>query len=758
MGRHHTDVSRAVPLNQNKKYRPRLELLEGRALLTTFTVTTTSDGGAGSLRDAIGAANASPGADIIDFKIGSGPQSIAPISPLPQVTDALTIDGTTQPGYAGSPIIELNGASAGQNANGLVISAPNCTVRGLVINRFPGDGITLSNTGQDVIQGNYIGTDPTGTVALGNGQNGVSLTNGRGNTIGGTTAEARNIIVNNGLTGIAIFGGSNGNFVKGNSIGIDAAGNLAGNNSYGVLISGARSNVIGGTTPAEGNVISGNSADGVVISSGDGNLIQGNAIGTDATHTASLGNIGNGVTIYTSGNTIGGASPSAGNTIAFNRGSGVLAVGRGNAILSDLIYSNTGQQITLFTFQPAPDLAQAYQSGTNTIVEGTLSGSPSTTYPLQFFSSAVSGPNGSGQGQVLLDTIPVTTDRNGTADFTLPLPAVKLGQFISATSTDPDNTTSQFSNAVPVATGPAVDLVITKSGSPNPVGAGTNLTYTLVVANNGPGSATGVRVIDTLPPNVTFSSGTSSTGGAVTAANGTVTADLGTLDPGQQATITLVVTPTRAGTITNTAAVTANETDTNPSDNKASLDTMVLANTVPPQVVDQSLILSRSRRSISDIVLTFSEPLDPVSAQDLLNYNLRAAGRDQTFNTRDDVIIPLASATYSAADKTVRLTPRTPLALGKLYELKVNGPGAPGLTDLAGNLLTGSVVAGNIPGLPNGVYVTFVGRGTHLRPDANPFLLGLPQFNLPFSNAIRHSGVRLPLQINTALTRSLRRG
>src|SRR5438270_368197 len=117
--------------------RLRLEPLEDRCLPSTFTVLNTADSGAGSLRQAILDANAAAGADVINFNVGGGVQTISPTSLLPQITGSVTIDGTTQPGFAGSPLIELNGAGAGAFA-GLWITAGNCTVRGLVINRFNG--------------------------------------------------------------------------------------------------------------------------------------------------------------------------------------------------------------------------------------------------------------------------------------------------------------------------------------------------------------------------------------------------------------------------------------------------------------------------------------------------------------------------------------------------------------------------------------------------------------------------------------------
>src|SRR5262249_61881831 len=104
--------------------------------------------GPGSLRQAILDANATPGSNEIDFdRGGRGPQTLRPTSPLPVVTHTLTIDGTTQAGFAGSPLIEINGTDAGVGSNGLVISARNSILQGLVINAFRGDGADLVAAG-----------------------------------------------------------------------------------------------------------------------------------------------------------------------------------------------------------------------------------------------------------------------------------------------------------------------------------------------------------------------------------------------------------------------------------------------------------------------------------------------------------------------------------------------------------------------------------------------------------------------------------
>src|SRR5690242_16782527 len=154
-----------------------------------FVVTNVADSGAGSLRQAILNANAVPGRDVIQFGIpGSGAHTITPLSPLPTITDAIWIDGTTQPGFNGLPIIELNGAQAGAGANGLWITAGNSEIAGLVINRFSNDGILMQFNGTNIITGNFIGTDLTGTIARAN-TFGIVIDGSRANTIGSPDAS-----------------------------------------------------------------------------------------------------------------------------------------------------------------------------------------------------------------------------------------------------------------------------------------------------------------------------------------------------------------------------------------------------------------------------------------------------------------------------------------------------------------------------------------------------------------------------------------
>jgi CSLREA domain-containing protein len=313
----------------------------------TFTVNSAADGedvnqgdgicettsvGECTLRAAIMEANGSPGTDTISFNIpGAGPHTITPSYGFDFIFDPVIIDGTTQPGFAGTPIIELDGSNAGPDAYGIVIYAGSSTVRGLVINRFALAGIDLDVNGNNTIQGNYIGTDLTGTVDLGNGTNGVAISQGSGgNLIGGTAAGDGNLISGNGEFGIIIVDpGSNNNIIQGNFIGTDGTGAAdLGNTSVGVVIgAGASDNLVGGTEAGARNIISGNDSAGLHIDTigTTGNVVQGNYIGTDITGTLALGNVFEGIFLGggTSNNVIGGVSPGAGNLISGNNGYGI---------------------------------------------------------------------------------------------------------------------------------------------------------------------------------------------------------------------------------------------------------------------------------------------------------------------------------------------------------------------------------------------------------------------------------------------------
>lgn len=302
-----------------------------------FNVTSKNDAGAGSLRTAITTANTTAGINVIRFSLtGPSPFTIILSSALPVITNTMTIDGTTQTNYAGTPLIEINGTSAGTNS-GLQLNAPGCTVMGLAINRFLVEGIKLSSAA-NVIQGNFIGTDPSGLLARGNSGDGILVTS-QGNLIGGTTVAARNVISGNGQAGILLSGsGATGNTIAGNFIGTDMRGtNALANSTNGVQLNLAPANIIGPS-----NVISGNTQIGIFIS-GNGansNTISGNFIGTDAGGHWRLANSYAGVTVSGgSGNQIGGRNSGDGNVISGNTQDGVFLTGgaSGTTVQGNLI-------------------------------------------------------------------------------------------------------------------------------------------------------------------------------------------------------------------------------------------------------------------------------------------------------------------------------------------------------------------------------------------------------------------------------------
>ncbi|MFY9608067.1 MAG: FG-GAP-like repeat-containing protein, partial [Blastocatellia bacterium] len=315
-----------------------------------FPVSSNADSGAGSLRDAITQANANAGLDTISFGISVGPQTITPLSPLPAITEAVVIDGTTQTGFAGNPIIELNGSSAGGfSTNGFDIAAGNSTVRGLVINRFPNRGIHLTVAGGNVVEGDFLGTDIIGTADLGNAVHGISMFNSPNNIIGGLTGAARNVISGNDSFGVSIENtGSTGNQVIGNFIGTDVNGVAdIGNSGHGVLVTVGSGNTVGGTTGGARNIVSGNGADGIRIDNGaTSTLVQGNFVGTDVSGDIAIGNVRDGVDIVSApNNTVGGTTIAARNVLSGSNGGffGVainLSASAGNLVQGNLIGTN----------------------------------------------------------------------------------------------------------------------------------------------------------------------------------------------------------------------------------------------------------------------------------------------------------------------------------------------------------------------------------------------------------------------------------
>jgi titin len=281
-----------------------------------------------TLREAIDAANGQTGTDLITFAIpGAGPFVIHLSYDLPTITDPVVIDGATQPGYSGAPLIEIDGSAVGSGGNGLDIVAGGSTIRALSVGGFGFGGIGISGPGGNVIVGNYLGVDVTGAILRPNGFSGVFVNDSANNQIGGSAPADRNVISANSFAGVVLSGhDAHHNQVQGNYIGTNAAGTTPLGNGAGIgMFNGASNALIGGVASGTGNVIAANAGDGISFGGSCCNTIQGNYIGTNAPGASGLGNGGNGIFVnFGSANTIGGTAAGARNVISGNGANGIF--------------------------------------------------------------------------------------------------------------------------------------------------------------------------------------------------------------------------------------------------------------------------------------------------------------------------------------------------------------------------------------------------------------------------------------------------
>lgn len=494
-----------------------------------FTVTNVADAGPGSLRDAINAANGTPGNDIINFNIAPGGLVvIVPLAQLPPLMDpaGVLIDGFTQPGGATSGanppstailLVELRGTSAG-GAHGLWVTSSTNIIQGLIINQFEQDGIRIEAgvlepmASNNLIFCNFIGTDFSGTVDWGNGTNlaslwaGVSIRNINDGMAFDNMIE-RNLISGNYAEGVNIVGPIEpgdvfNNHVLANYIGTDITGTLdLGNDHEGVCLSeGAHDNDI------IENLISGNDFDGIGLQGFSNeqyqappiytynNIIMENIIGLDI-FLAPLGNSMHGVAVgeygpsqwgFANQNTIDH------NTIAYNGGDGVAVWEDGydfsnadnNCITRNNIYDNNDLGIDLqnngVTTNDVTDpdvgpnqelnfpiILGAVNSGGTTTINGQIDIDTDPTQAIvEVFRLIAPDPTGYGEGDVYLG--PATPDAAG--NWTYIDNTLSVGDYISATTTDLNRNTSEFSEAFVVTGAATSDIVVCEpQGGNNPI-------------------------------------------------------------------------------------------------------------------------------------------------------------------------------------------------------------------------------------------------------------------------------------------------
>lgn len=530
--------------------------------------------------------------------------------------------------------LKPDGVTAGPNGSGspggygVYVSQADSNLIGA------GDGVEASRTNRNVISGNdgpgvaifggvagavsnsiennYIGVNAAGSAAVGNDVSGVVISDTEQTSIGGVNVGTGNVVSGNVGDGITIIGGTGPNFVQRNFIGTNAAGTAALANDgdlptdgRGILLANATEVTVGGVDGVSGaslgNLISGNATDGVEIqgSLSAANFLTGNRIGTNAGGTAAIPNSGAGIEILGgAGAHIGLEVAGGGNVISGNDGDGVAVVdGSVYQIVGNAIDANGGLGIDLVaedddsfgvtandtndadhgpnTLLNFPVIETASSDGETTTITGFLESVPPGDYELHFYASTTCDASGHGEGARFLGGVAISSDSDGDVPFTFPTNLASDGDEITATATDEDLNTSEFS-ACSAVVGQA-DLSITKSDDPDPVIAGEDLTYTISVSNpNGPDEATNVVVTDQLSPDVSFDPVGSDS--RCSESDGTVTCTIESILPDSPSeTVEIVVVPDRSGTVENTVSVAGDQFDPNLEDNTATAETEVLA-------------------------------------------------------------------------------------------------------------------------------------------------------------------------------------
>ncbi len=481
-----------------------------------------------TLETAIEGANAGPNGalrDRIHFDLPA-PAIIQPDAQLPEVTDAVVIDGLTQPGASCStwpPTIKvaIDGTLAlptgnSQSVFGLFVSANDTLARGLNIRHFSSSAIIWELADDGVIECNLIGTNLTGTSAAPNGE-GIFVPDSA------RTQIMRNLIAGNVDEGME-WDNATGSWVQGNYIGTNISGTVAlANGTAGINARDSSFNQIGGATEQARNLISGNTTGGIFFfRHSDINMVQGNIIGADSSGLVALGNGGAGIQMQdASNNTIGGKN--AGNLIAYNLNAGVVISDSNffsainNFIAENRIYRNAPLGIDLggdgVTANDAGDgddgpnrrqnfpvLRGAVAGGGATTISGTLNSQANTEYLIEFYANQSTDPC---QGETFLGFDFVTTDGSGNSSFSTTLTkGVPAGMKIAATASDMTTfETSEFSLCVPVSGSKPVVSLSPFQLTVNEAAGNATLTVALSPTVNVPITVLYSTIVPSLPAN-----------------------------------------------------------------------------------------------------------------------------------------------------------------------------------------------------------------------------------------------------------------
>lgn len=565
----------------------------------TYTVTNTNDSGPGSLRQALLNANAAPGGHRVEFAIGSGPQTIQPVTPLPEVNWPVVIDGRTQPGYAGQPIIEINGSLTG-GGNSLVsgLRLGQADVYGLVVNQFPWAGIWLGN---GTIRNCYFGTDLTGTVKKGGGR-GIQITGTA--TIGGAGANEGNLISGNVMGIVAGFGSVS---IQGNTFGTNAARTAvidSPNTHIEFQYATVSNSDVGGVAP---NVFAGSSI-GISIFYSGHVRIEGNWFGR--TPEGRTFPIRTAVDIYQSsentvaGNQIEGNEVGvrvSGNSLR-NRITGNSITGNGFGIELESGYPdghptpNDGDDSDIGpnNLMNFPILSNVEVQDGQTTIEGLLTTVPNRAYRIELFSSPSCNESGHGEGKTLLDSFESSSNGGGYLPFSRTVPvAVAQGSVITATATSELEGTSEFS---PCATVEGAGLFAFKRTT-HDVSEGNALTVAVLRQHGAVGAAS-----------VSYSV----TGGTATAADftgGSGTLDFAAGETSKTFTIQTTEDSLFEGDETIVLAL-GNPTNGTAIGSPATMEIEILEDDAPPTVTLHSMQVAEgnSGTKIAEVQATLSSP------------------------------------------------------------------------------------------------------------------------------------------------------
>jgi uncharacterized repeat protein (TIGR01451 family) len=311
---------------------------------------------------------------------------------------------------------------------------------------------------------------------------------------------------------------------------------------------------------------------------------------------------------------------------------------------------------------------------------------------------------------VMVDLGDLTGGTNASVTLVVdPLIAGSLTNSAMVAGQQPDpnvinNMTTVFSYVTPA---PAVDIAVDIAAAPYPAAVGQPFLYVITVGNPGSAPATGVTLSDVLPTNALITSIKPSEG-TYTVSGDNLTVNFGALPIGGLEEVTVALIPGSAGFMVNRASVISDQPEFNIYNNFATFVTPVAAPVIAPAVLQQNLVVSGNK--ITNIVLTFNEDMDPNSASMIANYEVEDLGTNGSLSATGPKV-QITSAKYNTITRSVTLSFKTDLNIGKFYKIIANGPGAPGLVDVNGNVLDGEN-----NGLQNSIYQSLVSRGTTTRP------------------------------------------